>query len=69
LLVGKDEKQAVLHFSVTENTVELLAGLVDALTITRVYDEDEALCAGVIMSPERTNLILTADVPDIEFDL
>jgi hypothetical protein len=69
LLVGKDEKQAVLHFPVTENTVKLLAGLIDALTITRVDDENEALCTGVVMPPERTNLILTADVPDIEFDL
>jgi hypothetical protein len=49
--------------------VKLLAGLIDALTITRVDDENEALGASIVMSPERTNLILTADVPNIEFDL
>lgn len=49
--------------------MELLTGLVDTLTITRVDNENETLCARVVMSPERTDLVLTADIPNIEFDL
>jgi hypothetical protein len=49
--------------------MKLLTGLVDALTIARVDHENETLGARVVMSPKRTNLILTADIPNIEFDL
>jgi len=69
LFVGKDEEQAVLHFSVAENAVKLLAGFVDALTVARIDDENEALRARIVMSPKRTNLVLTADIPNIEFHL
>jgi len=49
--------------------MEFLTSFVDALTVTGIDDEDEALSARVVMSPKRTNLVLTSDIPYVEFDL
>lgn len=69
LLVGKDQKQRVLHFAIVDNLVQLRPGLLEAGGITRVHNEDETLCTGVVVSPERADLVLTADIPHIEFDV
>lgn len=43
LLVGKDKKQAILHFTVVDDAVEFLSSFIHAGTIRRVDDEDQAL--------------------------
>ena len=67
LLVGKDQQQGILHFAVLNDTGQLSASLVHAIAIDRVNDEDQALGAREVVSPQRTDLVLTADVPDVEF--
>lgn len=69
LLVGKDEQQGFLHLAVGYDTLEFLASLVYTQAICTVNDEYQALGAGVVMSPERPNLVLTTHIPDIEFDI
>lgn len=49
--------------------MKFLLGLVDTVTVLAVDNEDETLGTGVIMPPERTNLILSSNIPDIEFDV
>ena len=49
--------------------MELLLRLVDTITVLAVDDEDEALGARVVVSPERPDLVLAANVPDVEFDI
>jgi hypothetical protein len=69
LLISEHEQQALLHFSVAENPMKFLLGLVDTVTVLAVDNEDETLGTGVIMPPERTDLILPSNVPNIEFDV
>lgn len=69
LLVGKNQKQRVLHFAIVDNLVQLRLGLLEAGGITRVHDEDQALCTGVVVSPERADLVLTTNIPHIELDV
>ena len=69
LLVGKDQKQRVFHFAIVDNLVQLRLGLLEAGGITRVHDEDQTLCTGVVVSPERADLVLTTDIPHIELDV
>jgi hypothetical protein len=69
LLVSEHKQQALLHFPVAENPMKFLLGLVDTVTVLAVDNEDEALGTGVIMPPERTDLILPSNVPNIEFDV
>jgi hypothetical protein len=49
--------------------MELLLGLIDSLSVLAVNDEDKTLCAGVVVSPERSDLVLPTDVPHVEFDV
>ena len=49
--------------------MELLASIIDSVAIVRVNDEDEALSVLVVVSPEESDLVLTADVPHGEGDV
>ena len=69
LLVGENEEQAVLHFTVAQYALELVLGLVDALAVLGVDDEDKALSAGIVVPPEGTDLVLATDVPNVELDV
>ena len=69
LLVGEDEKDGVAELFLGEHLMELLAVLFDSLSIVGVNDEDEALRVGVVVSPEKSNLVLTTDIPHIERDV
>lgn len=49
--------------------MQLLPRLVNSCSIVTVDDEDETLGAGEVVPPQRTDLVLPADVPDVEFDV
>ena len=49
--------------------MQFLLCLVYPLSILAVHDKDEALCSGVIVSPQRPNLVLAANVPHVELDI
>lgn len=69
LLVGKDKQKSILHFAIIDDLVQLRASLLQAGGIARVNHEDQTLCARVIVSPERPDLVLATDIPDIELDV
>lgn len=66
LLVCKHEEQSVLHFTVGNNAVQFLSGLVDSGLVSRVNNEDETLGAGKVVAPEGADLFLSTHVPDVE---
>jgi len=49
--------------------MQLLLRLVNTLPVLAVHDEDETLCSGIVMPPERANLVLTSNIPYIEFNI
>ena len=49
--------------------MKFLLRLVDSFPVLTVNNENESLCSGVVMSPERSNLVLSPDVPHIEFHI
>ena len=69
LLVGEDEKDGVTELFLSEHLVELLTVLFDSLSIVGVNDVDETLGVSVVMSPEKSDLVLTTDIPHIEADV
>ena len=69
LLVRKDEQKAVFHLPVAQYPMQLLLCLVDTIPVLAIDDEDEALGARVVVSPERPDLVLAANVPDVELDI
>ena len=49
--------------------MKFLLRLVDSFPVLTVNNENESLCSGVVVSPERSNLVLSPDVPYIEFNI
>lgn len=69
LLVGEHQQEGVLHFPIVDDLVQLRAGLLQSRGIAGIHHEDQALGAGVVVSPEGPNLVLAADVPHVELDI
>jgi hypothetical protein len=46
--------------------MQLLSGLVDPVSVGAVDDEDQALSAGVVVAPERSDLVLTSHILKFE---
>ena len=69
LLVGEDEEHGVAKLFLSKHLVEFLAVLLNSLSIIGVNDIDEALGVGVVMSPEKSDLVLTTDIPHVERDV
>ena len=49
--------------------MKLLFRLVYPFTVLTVDNEDETLSTGVVVPPERTNLVLSSDIPHGERDV
>lgn len=49
--------------------MQFLFCFVDSLSVLTVDDENKALGASVIVSPQRTDLVLTSNVPNVELDI
>ena len=69
LLVGKDQEESISQLVLVEHALQLLTGLDDTVTIVAVDDEDDTLGVLEVMSPEGTDLVLTADIPDGELNV
>ena len=69
LLVGKDQEESISQLVLVEHALQLLTGLDDTVTIVAVDDEDDTLGVLEVMSPKRTDLVLTADIPDGELNV
>jgi len=67
LLIGEYEYDAVPHLAIVDDSVEFLARLVDSVSIGAIHYEDQPLSPRVIMPPQRTDLVLAAHVPHVEF--
>ena len=62
LFVCKDKYNSIPHFSVVDNSMQLLSGLIYTVSISTVYNKDEALSSCVIMAPQRSYLILASNI-------
>lgn len=69
LLVGKDQKNSLTQLILIEHALKFLTGLNDTVTIVAVDDEDDTLGILEVMSPQRTNLVLTTNVPHGELNV
>ena len=49
--------------------MQFLFCFIDSLSVLTVDDENQTLGASVIVSPQWTNLVLTPNVPNVEFDI
>ena len=69
LFVGENEENSISELVLLKHTMELITSLADTLSIVRVDDKDESLRVLEVVSPQRSDLVLTADVPHSEADV
>jgi hypothetical protein len=69
LLVGEHQEKSVPQLVLVEHSLELLTGLNNTVAIVAVNDEDDTLGVLEVMPPQRTNLVLTADIPHGELNV
>jgi len=69
LLVGKDQKKSIPQLVLVQHALQLLASLDDTVTIVAVDDEDDTLGVLEVVSPQRTDLVLSTDIPYGELDV
>lgn len=63
LLVGKNQEQGVAEFVFVQHALQLFPGLDNTVTVIAVNHENDPLRVLEVMSPERTDLVLTTDIP------
>lgn len=69
LLVGKDQEDGIPELILVEHALKLLTSLNDTVTIVGVDNEDDTLGVLEVVPPQRTDLVLTTDIPHGELDV
>jgi hypothetical protein len=69
LLVGEDKEKSIPQLILVQHALELLTRLNNTVAIVAVNDEDDTLGVLEVMPPQRTDLVLTADIPHGELDV
>lgn len=69
LLVGKHQKESIPKFILVQHSLEFLTSLRHTFSVVTVNDEDNTLGVLEVVAPERTNLVLSTDIPNCEGDV
>lgn len=69
MLVGEDQEVGVPELVLVQHALQLLAGLDDTVTIVAVDDEDDTLGVLEVVPPQRSDLVLSTDIPHGEGDV
>lgn len=69
LFIGKDQKQSIPQLILVQHTLQLLTGFHHTLTIVAINNEDDSLRILEVMPPERSDLILSTDIPHGKLDV
>lgn len=66
LFVGKDKKNSVAQFIFVQHSHQFLPSFSDTFAIVAVHNKDQTLCILEVITPQRSNFILTTNIPDSE---
>mmetsp|Transcript_54123 Transcript_54123/g.113146 ORF Transcript_54123/g.113146 Transcript_54123/m.113146 type:complete len:212 (-) Transcript_54123:114-749(-) len=69
LLVGKDKKHSIPKLIFVQHAMELITGFSCAVPVVRIDNKDQSLCILEIMTPQRSDFVLSADIPNSEIDI
>jgi len=69
LLVGKHKQQRVSQLVLVKHLLQFLTGLGDTVSVVGVNHENNTLGVLEVVSPQRSDLILSTDIPDGERDV
>jgi hypothetical protein len=63
LLVSKDQKNGIPKLILVQHSLQFLPSLNNTIAIVAINHEDDTLSVLEIMSPERSDLILSTNIP------
>ena len=63
MFVSEDQKNGISKLILVQHALQFLPGLNDTITIIAINDEDDALGVLEIMSPQRSNFVLSTNIP------
>lgn len=69
LLVRKDEQEGITQLILVQHALQLFTCFDDTISVVRIDDEDNALGVLEVMSPERSDLVLTTNIPHCELNV
>jgi hypothetical protein len=69
LLVGKDQEESITELILVQHALQLLAGFDNTIPIVAVNHEDDTLGVLEVVAPQRTDLVLTTDIPHGELNV
>jgi hypothetical protein len=69
LLVGENKEEGISKLILVEHALQLFPSLDNSVTIVAVNDEDDTLGILEVMSPQRTDLVLSTNIPDRELNV
>jgi len=69
LLVGKHQKNGISELILVQHALQFLPCLNNTITIIAINDEDDALGVLEVMSPQRSNLVLSTNIPYSELNV
>jgi len=64
LFVGENQEQSIPQFIFIQHALQFLTSLNDTVTVIAVDDEDDTLGVLEVMPPQRSDLVLSTDIPD-----
>lgn len=69
LLIRENQQQTLLHLPIAQYPMKFLLRLVDSFPILTINNKNEPLCSGVVVSPERSDFVLSSNIPYIKFNV
>ena len=69
MLVGENKEEGISKLILVEHALQLFPSLDNSVTIVAVNDEDDTLGILEVMSPQRTDLVLSTNIPDRELNV
>ena len=69
LLVSEDEEEGISKFVLVQHALQLFTCFDDTIAIVAVDHEDDALRVLEVMPPQRSDLVLSTDIPHGELNV
>ena len=69
LFVGKNEENGFFQFILIEHSMKFVPGSINTISIVWINNENQPLCILIVVSPQRSNLILTSYIPHGETNI
>jgi hypothetical protein len=69
LLVRENEEKGIPQLILVQHTLQLFPGFNNTVTIVAVDNEDDALGVLEVMPPQRSDLVLSTDIPHRELNV